>query len=49
MMVFQSLESARRAGFRWVEFVEDYELHRVELDWLRPDGRRVKMLAWARP
>lgn len=49
MTVFTSLLAARRMGFRWLEFVESYQLHRVEKDFLRDDGKRVKMLAWARP
>jgi len=49
MTVFTSLQAAQRMGFRWLEFVESHQLHRVEKDFLRDDGKRVKMLAWARP
>ncbi len=49
MTIFTSLEAALREGFRWVEFVKELELHRVEKDLTRQDGRRVKMLALAQP
>ncbi len=49
MTVFSSLAAAFREGFRWVEYLPDQEMHRVERDVRRADGRRVKMLAFARP
>jgi hypothetical protein len=49
LIVFSSLSAARREGYRWSEFLPYEQLHRVERDAQRPDGKRVKMLAFARP
>jgi len=49
MIIFSSLAAAHREGFRWLEFLPQQQLHRVERDVQRPDGKRVKMLALARP
>jgi len=49
LIVFSSLAAAQREGFRWFEYLPDQQLHRVERDAQRPDGKRVKMLAFARP
>lgn len=49
MIVFSSLEEARRHGFSWYEFNRSLELHVVVRDFLRGDGRRVRALAYAKP
>lgn len=49
MIVFSSLIAALREGYRWSEYLPSEKLHRVERDAQRPDGKRVKMLAFARP
>jgi len=48
MVVFSSLEAARRAGFRWFEYSREYQLHVVQLDQWTPRGR-IRALAFARP
>lgn len=49
VIVFSSLAAAQREGFRWFEYLPEQQLHRVERDAVRPDGKRVKMLAFALP
>jgi hypothetical protein len=49
VIVFSSLAAAQREGFRWFEYLHEQQLHRVERDVQRPDGKRVKMLAFALP
>jgi hypothetical protein len=49
MQIFTNLDSAQRAGFHWVEYRTEYQLHQVERHATRQDGYRVRMLAWARP
>lgn len=49
MVVFSTLAAAYREGFLWCEFLPDQNLHRVERDVKRADGRRMKMVAFARP
>lgn len=49
MVIFSSLVAALREGYRWVEFLPATGLHRVERDVMRGDGKRVKMMAFARP
>jgi hypothetical protein len=49
LVVFSTLAAAYREGFLWCEFLPDQNLHRVERDIKRADGRRMKMVAFARP
>ncbi|MBS2040288.1 hypothetical protein JST97_35200 [bacterium] len=49
MIIFSSLSAALREGYRWSEYLQHEQLHRVERDVRRPDGKRVKMLAFAKP
>ncbi|MFN8605988.1 MAG: hypothetical protein U0931_00540 [Vulcanimicrobiota bacterium] len=49
MIVFSSLSAALREGYRWSEYLPYEQLHRVERDVQRPDGKRIKMLAFAKP
>ncbi|MBT9585228.1 hypothetical protein IV102_17925 [bacterium] len=49
MIVFSSLSAAQREGYRWSEFLHQQQLHRVERDVMRADGKRVKMMAFAQP
>lgn len=49
MTVFSSVDAARQHGFLWHEWQQDVELHVVIRDFTRPDGRRVRALAFARP
>lgn len=49
MTVFSSLRAAVLHGFHWYEYQEALDLHVVVRDHDRGDGRRVRMLAFARP
>jgi hypothetical protein len=48
VIVFSSMQKALEAGFRWLDFNREYDLHVVELDVATPRGR-VRALAFARP
>lgn len=49
MTIFTSLDSAIRAGFQWLDFNSTLDLHLVQREWTREDGKKVRALAYARP
>ncbi len=48
MTIFTSLDNAVRAGFHWLEFNSALDLHLVQRDFTREDGKKVRALAYAR-
>jgi hypothetical protein len=47
MIVFSSLDAARRERYFWMETLHDLRLHRVVCTVRRADGRYVRLLAFA--
>ena len=49
MVVFSSLEAAKREGFEWLEFQTKTEMHVVVKTMTRRDGLKQRALAFAKP
>ena len=49
MVIFSSLERAVKEGFLWLEFQPQTGMHVVVKTVTRADGRKVRMLALAKP
>ena len=48
MIIFSNLAEALKNGFHWLEHQPHLGLHLVELIRVRPDGLKVRALAYAR-